>query len=157
MYFGKGCNYFIGQWHSGQWHKNNEEDPPEISFCSHIDNESKYEGNCCELLCPLLYKDSDFNNLDQNEINKTTILAINIPTAKEARNGVNSSYSKAIKQLKEIKKKINEAISEGKTNVGGSYYLEKSVKERLESLGYKCSTGSRYNEYCSIEDYSIEW
>lgn len=154
MYFGKGCNYFVGQWHSGQWQKNNEEGSPEISFCNHNENEYEYEGNCCELLCPLLYKDSDFNNLDQNEINEITIQMINIPTAKEARNGVNSgSYRKAIKQPKEIKKKINEAISEGKTTVGDSDYLEKSAKEKLESLGYKCSTGSQYNEYY----YSIEW
>lgn len=145
MYFGKNCHYF-----SGQWERDAEEygEEPELNFCNHNENENKYEGNCSKNLCPLSYKDSDFSDLsDSDDLSKKAILAINIPTAKEARSSVNSGgYSKAVEQLEDIKKQINEAISEGKTNVGGSYYLEKAVKDKLELLGYKCSTGSQYNE-----------
>jgi hypothetical protein len=152
MYFGKNCHFFCGQ-----WERDGEEygEEPVICFCSNSKNEKKYEGNCCERSCPLSYKDSDFSDSDNSDnLNKTAIQMINIPTAKEARKSADSSsYSKAITQIEKIKKQINEAILEGKTGIGGDGHLEKAVKDRLESLGYECKTASQYNE----DYYTIGW
>lgn len=45
-YFGEGCQFFCGQW--TDYYKY-----PVLNFCQHKDNQSSYEGNCCESFCPL--------------------------------------------------------------------------------------------------------
>lgn len=59
-YFGKGCEYFIGQWERDAEYEAyfynislEENYTPILRFCNHKDNSSHYEGNCCEKLCPL--------------------------------------------------------------------------------------------------------
>lgn len=58
-YFGKGCEYFSGQW---EWDERiyvidyEENCEPELVHCDHEKNASDCEGNCCEKLCPLRKK-----------------------------------------------------------------------------------------------------
>lgn len=79
---------------------------------------------------------------------------MNIPRAADARRAIeNAEYEKAIKQAAEVEKLIHDAISKGQKYVGGNGYLEPSVKAKLESMGYTCTSASQYNE----EYYSISW
>lgn len=59
LYFGQGCNYFIGQWEEHYIESIPIEEcemkyKPILVFCNHEDNPDNHEGNCNEKLCPLL-------------------------------------------------------------------------------------------------------
>lgn len=81
-------------------------------------------------------------------------LTMNIPHAADARRAIEKGeYEKATKQAAEVEKLIHGAISKGQKYVGGDGYLEPSVKAKLESMGYTCTSSSQCNE----EYYSISW
>ena len=48
-YFGKGCEYFLGQWEEDD---SKEEGTPILVFCKHYNNHSSSEGNCNKDECP---------------------------------------------------------------------------------------------------------
>lgn len=79
---------------------------------------------------------------------------MNIPHAADARRAVEKGeYEKASKQAAEVEKLINDAISKGQKCVSGDGSLEPSVKAKLETKGYICTSGQQYNEIY----YSISW
>ncbi len=49
-YFGKGCEWFCGQWERGD---NQETDKPNLVACNHIKNRNKFEGGCNSKDCPI--------------------------------------------------------------------------------------------------------
>ena len=57
-YFGKGCEWFTGQWASV--HGKRFGNTPIFVFCNHPANKRSTEGNCNKLDCPLKKKKSDF-------------------------------------------------------------------------------------------------
>lgn len=50
MYFGKGCEFFVGQWEQGY---NGKICEPVLCYCNHKNNLDEYKGNCSKELCPL--------------------------------------------------------------------------------------------------------
>jgi hypothetical protein len=81
-------------------------------------------------------------------------IQMDIPTAAEAAASVSAGeYEKAKKQSADIACQITDAIAGGNYSIGGSGRLEPVVKTKLEELGYKCETGSQYNE----SYWSISW
>jgi hypothetical protein len=74
--------------------------------------------------------------------------------AKEARRIVEQGYNeKAIAQLEQIEWELENAIQNGKFNVSLDGVIEASNRRKLESLGYKVSAGSQYNE----SYFTISW
>ena len=73
-------------------------------------------------------------------------------SASEAhKNTVNNIKNCSTKELKEISKRIIDAIADGKFSISGDGCLQYETIQRLEELGYKVKTGSQYNEsYWSI-------
>ena len=75
-------------------------------------------------------------------------------SASEANQKTRNNIKKCLtKELSELEKQIDEAISNGKFSISNDGYLQSETKERLEELGYKVSTRSQYNE----SYYSISW
>jgi hypothetical protein len=159
MYFGKDCNHFVKR-HGIEEDKYYDEESG-INICNHPNNESLHEGNCNENMCPIglsiddFYETNDKDNTDYTDsISKAAIDGVDIVSAKDARKSVDSGkYSKAIVQLQNIKKDIDDAISAGKTSISGNGCLEKAIKDKLESLGYKYESSTQYND----SYYSIGW
>lgn len=54
-YFGKGCEYFTGQWENIECclDESYKEDQPILNHCIHKSNKSSTEGNCNKRDCPL--------------------------------------------------------------------------------------------------------
>lgn len=74
--------------------------------------------------------------------------------AKEARRIVEQGYNeKAIAQLEQIEWELENAIQNGKFNVSLDGVIEATNRRKLESLGYKVSAGSQYNE----SYFTISW
>ncbi len=69
---------------------------------------------------------------------------------KKTENNINSCVTK---ELSEIMRQIEKAISNGKFSISNDGYLQSVTEQRLEELGYKVTTGSQYNEGY----YSVSW
>ena len=78
----------------------------------------------------------------------------NMLSASEANQKTRNNIKKCLtKELSELEKQIDEAISNGEFSISNNGYLQSETKDRLEELGYKVSTGNQYNELY----YSISW
>ena len=74
--------------------------------------------------------------------------------AKEARKIVEQGQNeRAIAQLEQIEWELENAIQNGKFNVSLDGVIEAANRRKLESLGYKVSAGSQYNE----SYFTISW
>lgn len=74
--------------------------------------------------------------------------------AKEARKIVEQGQNeRAIAQLEQIEWELEHAIENGKFNVSLDGVIEAANRLKLETLGYKVSTGSQYNE----SYFTISW
>lgn len=72
-------------------------------------------------------------------------------SASEAhKNTVNNIKTK---ELKEISKRIRDAINDGEFSINGDGCLQYETTQRLEELNYKVQTGRQYNE----QYWSISW
>ncbi len=81
-------------------------------------------------------------------------IKMNIPHAADARRSIEKGeYEKAVNQAAEVEAMITKAIAQGGKSVGGSGRLEPPVKAKLEEMGYKCESGSQYNE----SYWSVSW
>ena len=77
-----------------------------------------------------------------------------IPSASEANKMTNNAIdSCTTQQLAELSKLIRDAISDGKFSINENGYLKPKIRKKLEELGYKVDTCSKYNE----SYYSISW
>ena len=66
---------------------------------------------------------------------------------------VNNIKNCSTKELKEISKRIRDAITDGKFSISGDGCLQYETTQRLEELNYKVQTGIQYNE----QYWSISW
>lgn len=81
-------------------------------------------------------------------------IKMNIPHAADALRAIEKgAYEKAERQAAEIEKAITEAIASGQKSIAGSGPMEPPVKNKLREMGYKCESGSQYNE----SYWSISW
>lgn len=79
---------------------------------------------------------------------------MNIPHAADARRVIEKGeYAAALEQAELVTQKITAAVAAGQTSTGGDGYLLAPVKAKLEEKGYKCSSGSQYNE----SYWSVSW
>ena len=77
-----------------------------------------------------------------------------IPSASEANKMTNHVIdSCTTQQLAELSKLIRDAIADGKFSISENGYLKPEIQKKLEELGYKVNTCSKYNE----SYYSISW
>lgn len=75
-------------------------------------------------------------------------------SASEARAKTQDKINNRItKKLAELEKQIDCAVASGKYSISNSGCLQSEIKQRLEELGYKVTTGSQYNE----SYYCISW
>ena len=75
-------------------------------------------------------------------------------SASEAhKNTVNNIKNCSTKELKEISKRIRDAITDGKFSISVDGCLQYETTQRLEELNYKVQTGIQYNE----QYWSISW
>ena len=79
---------------------------------------------------------------------------VTLLSASEAhKNTVNNIKNCSTKELKEISKRIRDAITGGKFSISGDGCLQYETTQRLEELNYKVQTGIQYNE----QYWSISW
>ena len=77
-----------------------------------------------------------------------------IPSASEANKMTNNAIdSCTTQQLAELSKLIRDAIADGKFSISEDGCLKPETRKKLEELGYKVDTCSKYNE----SFYSISW
>lgn len=77
-----------------------------------------------------------------------------IPSASEANKMTNNAIdNRTTQQLAELSKLIRDAIADGKFSISEDGCLKPETRTKLEGLGYKVETGTRYNE----PYYSISW
>lgn len=77
-----------------------------------------------------------------------------IPSASEANKMTNHAIdSCTTQQLAELFKLIRDAIADGKFSISEDGCLKPETRKKLEELGYKVETGTKYNE----SYYSISW
>lgn len=77
-----------------------------------------------------------------------------IPSASEANKMTNNAIDSCItQQLAEISKLIRDAIADGKFSISEDGCLKSETRKKLEALGYKVRTVTRYNE----SYYTISW
>ena len=77
-----------------------------------------------------------------------------IPSASEANKMTNNAIdSCTTQQLAELSKLIRNAIADGKFSISEDGCLNPEIRKKLEELGYKVDTCSKYNE----SFYSISW
>lgn len=70
-----------------------------------------------------------------------------IQTAEEAREKATEKRLQQINdELKSVAKCINQAVSKGEMSCCIDGYVDGEVKNKLETLGYKVTSGSQYNE-----------
>lgn len=74
-----------------------------------------------------------------------------IPSASEANKMTNHVIFGD--QLEDIGEEIRKTIKEGKFFISDTGYLESETRKKLNELGYKIETGSKYNE----SYYIISW
>lgn len=112
------------------------------SYCPQCDR--FYSLKICAVTC-----ERCGNTLEGEELRVHSMLS-----ASEANQKTRNNIKKCLtKELSELEKQIDEAISNGKFSISNDGYLQSETKDRLEELGYKVSTGSQYNE----SYYSISW
>ena len=77
-----------------------------------------------------------------------------ISSALEANKMTNNEIdSCTTQQLAELSKLIRDAITDGKFSISAEGSLKSETRKKLEELGYKVKTGTKYNE----PYYSISW
>ncbi len=69
---------------------------------------------------------------------------------KKTENNINNGTTR---ELSEIMRQIEKAITNGKFSISNDGYLQSETEQKLEELGYKIKTGSQYNE----SYYSVSW
>jgi hypothetical protein len=70
-----------------------------------------------------------------------------IQTAEEAREkAAQVQLQQIYNKLTSIAESINQAVSEGEMSCYIDCYIDDEVKNKLETLGYKVTSGSQYNE-----------
>ena len=75
-------------------------------------------------------------------------------SAREARRIVQQGKTeRAVAQLEQIEWELENAIQNGKFNVSLDGVIEATNRRKLESLGYKVSADSQYNE----SYFTISW
>lgn len=70
-----------------------------------------------------------------------------IQTAEEAKEKATEMRLQKINdELKSIAERINQAVSKGEMSCCIDGYVDGEVKDKLKTLGYKVTSGSKYNE-----------
>ena len=109
----------------------------------------EYEGE--QSCLDWLKEDAVISNIHMQEVQPPKNV---IPPASEANKMANHVIDSGItQQLAELSKLIRDAISDGKFSINENGYLKPKIRKKLEELGYKVDTCSKYNE----SYYSISW
>ena len=109
----------------------------------------EYEGE--QSCLDWLKEDAITSNIHMQEVQPPKNV---IPPASEANKMANHVIDSGItQQLAELSKLIRDAISDGKFSINENGYLKPKIRKKLEELGYKVDTCSKYNE----SYYSISW
>ena len=109
----------------------------------------EYEGE--QSCLDWLKEDAVTSNIHMQEVQPPKNV---IPPASEANKMTNHVIDSCItQQLAELSKLIRDAISDGKISINENGYLKPKIRKKLEELGYKVDTCSKYNE----SYYSISW
>ena len=109
----------------------------------------EYEGE--QSCLDWLKEDAVTSNIHMQEVQPPKNV---IPPASEANKMANHVIDSGItQQLAELSKLIRDAISDGKFSINEDGYLKPKIRKKLEELGYKVDTCSKYNE----SYYSISW
>ena len=109
----------------------------------------EYEGE--QSCLDWLKEDAVTSNIHMQEVQPPKNI---IPPASEANKMANHVIDSGItQQLAELSKLIRDAISDGKFSINENGYLKPKIRKKLEELGYKVDTCSKYNE----SYYSISW
>ena len=75
-------------------------------------------------------------------------------SANAAKKKTQSNIDNCItKELLQLEKQINKAVSYGRFSISNNGYLESMTEQKLKELGYKVTTYNQYNE----SSYTISW
>ena len=75
-------------------------------------------------------------------------------SASDAKKRTQSNIDNCMtKELVQLEKQINRAISYGRFSISNNGYLESVTEQKLKELGYKVTTHNQYNE----SSYTISW
>lgn len=89
-----------------------------------------------------LYFDKNISEDSIDVDNTITLLSASEAYQKTVDN-IKNCYTK---ELAEINKRIEDAITDGKFSINGDGYLQRETIQRLRELGYEIKTDSQYNE-----------
>lgn len=109
----------------------------------------EYEGE--QSCLDWLKEDAITSNIPMQEVQPPKNV---IPSVSEANKMTNNAINSCTtQQLAELFKLIRDAVADGKFSISKDGCLKPETRKKLEELGYKVETGSKYNE----SYYSISW